>query len=181
MIAPVDITGIRLETQRLILRPWQMEDLEDFYEYASIDGLGQMAGWTPHRSLNESRTILNLFMDGKKTFALEHKETGKVIGSIGIEEPNPDPEAQMLGREIGYALHRDFWGQGLMPEAVKTVISWCFDTLHYDYLICCHFDWNKQSKRVIEKCGFRYFSASTTETRCGTVENSMNYILYNKR
>jgi ribosomal-protein-alanine N-acetyltransferase len=87
----------------------------------------------------------------------------------------------MLGREIGYALHKDHWGLGLMPEAVKAVISWCFDDLHYDFLICCHFDWNKQSKRVIEKCGFRYFSSSTTETRCGTVENSMNYILYNKR
>ena len=181
MIAPVDITGICLETERLILRPWQMEDLEDFYEYASIEGLGQMAGWMPHRSMDESRSILNLFMDGKKTFALEHKETGKVIGSLGIEEPDPDPENEMLGREIGYALHKDYWGQGLMPEAVKAVISWCFDTLHYDYLICCHFDWNKQSKRGIEKCGFRYFSSSTTETRCGTVENSMNYILYNKR
>ena len=181
MLAPVDITGIRLETQRLILRPWQMEDLEDFYEYASIDGLGQMAGWMPHRSLEESRTILNLFMDGKKTFALEYKETGKVIGSLGIEEPNPDPEKSLYGREIGYALHKDHWGQGLMPEAVKAVISWCFDDLHYDFLICCHFDWNHQSKRVIEKCGFRYFSSSITETRCGTVENSMNYILYNKR
>ena len=181
MLAPVDITGIRLETQRLILRPWKMEDLEDFYEYASIDGLGQMAGWMPHRSLEESEFILSLFIQGKKTFAIELKENGKVIGSLGIEEPDPDPEKEMLGREIGYALHKDYWGQGLMPEAVKAVISWCFDDLHYDFLICCHFDWNQQSKRVIEKCGFRYFSTTRSETRYETVENSMNYILYNKR
>ena len=181
MLAPVDITGIRLETQRLILRPWKMEDLEDFYEYASIDGLGQMAGWMPHRSLEESEFILSLFIQGKKTFAIELKENGKVIGSLGIEEPDPDPEKEMLGREIGYALHKDYWGQGLMPEAVKAVISWCFDDLHYDFLICCHFDRNQQSKRVIEKCGFRYFSATRSETRYETVENSLNYILYNKR
>ena len=181
MLAPVDITGIRLETQRLILRPWKMEDLEDFYEYASIDGLGQMAGWMPHCSLEESEFFLSLFIQGKKTFAIELKENGKVIGSLGIEEPDPDPEKEMLGREIGYALHKDYWGQGLMPEAVKAVISWCFDDLHYDFLICCHFDWNQQSKRVIEKCGFRYFSATRSETRYETVENSLNYILYNKR
>ena len=179
MIANVDITGVRLKTPRLILRPWTMEDLPDFYEYASIDGLGQMAGWTPHKSTRESEMILRMFIGGKKTFAVELKETGKVIGSVGIEEPDPDPEKELLGREIGYALHKAYWGRGLMPEAVKAVISWCFGTLNYDYLTCSHFDWNNQSKRVIEKCGFRYFSASRTETRCDTVENSLNYILYN--
>ena len=178
MLAPVDITGVRLETERLILRPWRMDNLEDFYEYASIDGLGQMAGWTPHRSLEESEFILRMFIQGKKTFAIELKENGKVIGSLGIEEPDPDPEKTLLGREIGYALHKDYWGKGLMPEAVKAVIAWCFDSLQYDFLTCCHFDWNQQSKRVIEKCGFRFFSTTRSETRYETVENSMNYILY---
>ena len=178
MLAPVDITGVRLETERLILRPWTWEDLEDFYAYSSIEDLGQMAGWTPHKTIDESRTILDSFIRHKKTFAIELKETGRVIGSLGIEEPDPDPEKEMLGREIGYALHKDHWGQGLMPEAVKAVISWCFDTQHYDFLTCSHFDWNHQSKRVIEKCGFHYFSTTRSETRYDTVENSMNYILY---
>ena len=180
MLAPVDITGVRIETERLILRPWVMADLGDFYAYASIDGLGQMAGWTPHRSLEESEFILSLFMEGKKTFAIELKETGQVIGSLGIEEPDPDPEQEKLGREIGYALHKDYWGRGLMPEAVRAVIGYCFDVLGYDYLTCSHFDWNTQSKRVIEKCGFRYFSTTRSETRYDTVENSMNYILYKR-
>lgn len=178
MLAPVDITGVRLETERLILRPWTMEDLEDFYAYASIDGLGQMAGWMPHKSIEESRMILNSFIGHKKTFAIELKETGVVIGSVGIEEPDPDPEEEKLGRELGYVLHRDFWGRGLMPEAVNAVIAYCFDELHYDFLTCAHFDWNMQSKRVIEKCGFRYFSTTRSDTRYDTVENSVNYILY---
>ena len=180
MLAPVDISGVRIETERLILRPWVMDDLDDFYAYASIDGLGQMAGWTPHRSMEESEFILSLFMEGKKTFAIELKETGQVIGSLGIEEPEPDPEKEKLGREIGYALHKDYWGRGLMPEAVRAVITYCFDVLGYDYLTCSHFDWNTQSKRVIEKCGFRYFSTTRSETRYDTVENSMNYILYKR-
>ena len=178
MLAPVDITGVRLETDRLILRPWTWDDLEDFYEYASIEGLGQMAGWLPHRTIEESKIILDMFIRGKKTFAIEFKENGKVIGSVGIEEPDPDPEKEKMGREIGYALHKEFWGVGIMPEAVRAVISWCFDTLGYDFLTCSHFDWNSRSRRVIEKTGFRFISTSPFTTQYGKVENSMNYILY---
>ena len=181
MLAPVDITGVRLETQRLILRPWRMEDLKDFHEYASIDELGQMAGWTPHRSLEESEFILNLFIQGKKTFAIELKENGKVIGSLGIEEPDPDPEENLMGRELGFVLHKAYWGNELAPEAVTVIKSWCFDTLGYNFLTCSHFDWNSRSQRVIEKTGFHFFSTSPFTTQYGKVENSMNYILYNKR
>ena len=63
-----------------------MEDLEDFYEYASVDGVGQMAGWNPHKSRSESQEIMNRFISHKRTFALELKKNKKVIGSIGIEE-----------------------------------------------------------------------------------------------
>ena len=179
MLAPVDITGVRLETERLILRPWTMDDLEDFYEYASIEGLGQMAGWLPHKTIAESRTILDMFIRGKKTFAIELKETGKVIGSVGIEEPDPDPETEKQGRELGFVLHKAYWANELAPEAARAVISWCFDTQGYDFLTCSHFDWNTRSKRVIEKTGFRFFSTTPFTTQYGKVENSMNYILYN--
>ena len=178
MIAPVDITGVRLETEHLILRPWTMDDLEDFYEYASIEGLGQMAGWLPHKSIADSKAILGMFIRSRRVFAIELKESGKVIGSFGIEEPDPDPEQELLGRELGYVLHKSYWGQGLMPEAANRVISWCFEELKLDYLTCSHFDWNSRSRRVIEKTGFRYFSTSPFTTQYGKVETSVNYILY---
>ena len=85
MNAPVDVTDIRIETDRLILRAWRETDLEDFYEYARVDGVGQMAGWMPHQSIEESERILSHFIAEKKTFALEEKATGKVIGSLGLE------------------------------------------------------------------------------------------------
>lgn len=44
MNKPIDISTVILQTDRLILRPWQESDLNDFYEYASVDGVGQMAG-----------------------------------------------------------------------------------------------------------------------------------------
>lgn len=179
MIAPVDVTNLRIETDRLILRPWQEEDLEDFYAYASVDGVGQMAGWLPHRSIQESKIILDMFRKEKKTLALECKENGRVIGSLGLEDINfPDAE-NLQGREIGYALSREYWGRGLMPEAVNAVIEYCFRELGFDWLTCDHFVWNRQSRRVIEKCGFQYVREEIRETRYDTEEPSRLYVQYN--
>ena len=69
-------------------------------------------------------------------------------------------------------------GQCLMPEAVKAVIDWLFRDMQLDFIICGHFDWNSRSRRVIEKCGFRYVKTVEFKTRIGTVEKAMDYILY---
>ncbi len=181
MNAQIDVTNIRIETERLILRPWTDADLEDFYEYASVPGVGELAGWNHHKSREESRQILAMFIAHKKVFALELKENHKVIGSLGIEELDPDPEPAKQGREVGYVLSRAYWGRGLMPEAVRAIIDYCFRVLHYDFLTCGHFTRNDQSRRVIEKCGFVYFGDSEFQTRYNTVEISCHYILYNQR
>jgi len=178
MNAPVDVTNIRIETDRLILRAWRESDVEDLYEYARVDGVGQMAGWKPHASIKESRQILELFIREKKTFALELKETGKVIGSLGLEEREEDmglPESAM-GREIGYALSRDYWGRGLMPEAVTAVVDHCFRELDFDWLTCGHFIRNDRSRRVVEKCGFHYVKDILYKTQFGTEEPTKLYI-----
>lgn len=179
MIAPVDITGVCLETPRLLLRPWEDADLQDFYEYASVDGVGQMAGWAPHKSIEESKNILKLFIEGKKTFAIVDRKTKKVIGSIGLEERDAPGDIPGQGRELGYVLAKPYWGQGLMPEVVQEVIRYCFSVLHWDWLTCAHFISNGQSRRVIEKCGFAYLNDILFETRIGTVEPTKEYILYN--
>lgn len=180
MLAPIDVTDIRIETERLILRSWQESDLEDLYAYASVEGVGEMAGWSHHKSMDESKTILGFFIRDKKTFALELKDTGRVIGSLGLEELEPDPvEGEKYGREIGYVLAKSYWGRGLMPEAVNAVIGHCFNELGWDYLTCGHFVRNDRSRRVIEKTGFRFFAESNYETRYDTVEVSKNYILWN--
>ncbi len=182
MNAPIDVTGVRIETQRLILRPWHEGDLDDFYEYASVEGVGEMAGWSHHSSKEESRKILAMFQEEKKTFALELKSNGKVIGSLGLEEYDRTEAdmGQLQGREVGYVLSRDYWGQGLMPEAVQAVIRYCFHTLHYDFLLCGHFERNAKSRRVIEKCGFSYVKNFPYETRMGTTEDTRLYCLMNE-
>ncbi len=181
MNAPVDVTNIRIETERLILRHWREADLQDFYEYASVPGVGEMAGWNYHKSMEESRQILELFIHEKKTFALEFKENGKVVGSLGLEPRDEDAglSQTLAGREIGYALSKEYWGRGLMPEAVKAVIDYCFAALNFDYLTCGHFDHNDRSRRVVEKCGFSFLKSGITPTARGVEEPGKLYVRYN--
>ena len=181
MNAPFDVTDIRIETQRLILRAWQESDLQDLNDYASIPGVGEMAGWSHHKSLEESQKILTLFIRNKKTFAIVLKESGKVIGSLGVEPRDEDLgfDTTLQGREIGYVLSKAYWGRGLMTEAVKAVICFCFDTLNFGYLTCGHFDHNDRSRRVVEKCGFSFLKQVVTSTARGIDEPGKLYILYN--
>ena len=179
MNVEIDISNVSLHTDRLTLRPWTMDDLSDFNEYASVDGVGQMAGWIPHKSIEESRCILQHFIEGKHQFALEFE--GKVVGSLGIEKYNEDelPEFHdKRGREIGYVLSKDYWGRGLMPEAVQAVIKYLFETVELDFIMCGHFVENLQSKRVQEKCGFKHYKLVKYTTRYGEVKDTWLSILF---
>lgn len=174
----IDISNVTLKTERLLIRPWRQSDLDDFYSYASVDGVGQMAGWKPHESKEESKIILDMFISHKKTFALEYQ--GKVIGSVGIEKYNethfPEFENKKC-REIGYVLSKEYWGQGLMPEALKEVIHFLFENANLDVIFCGHFLWNEQSHRVQEKSGFKHYAFDTYETAFGTTEENEVNIL----
>lgn len=174
----IDVSNVILHTERLLLRPWQESDLDDFFEYASVDGVGQMAGWLPHKNKEVSRQILNMFIAEKKTFAIVYN--GKVIGSLGIEkyDENELPEfTDKMGREIGYVLSREYWGMGLMPEAVREIVRWLFEEENLDFIICGHFVNNNQSQRVQEKCGFVHYKMNKWQTQYGTTEDNWISIL----
>ena len=178
---PIDASKIRIETDRLILRPFAERDLSDLNEYAKVPGVGEMAGWAAHRSMEESRAALDRFIRERKTLALELKENGKVIGSLGLEHCSARPTWKFWkkGREVGYSMSKDYWGRGLMPEAVKALMAYCFEILGYDYLTCSHFGYNTQSRRVAEKCGFQFWKESYFDTRFGTREQTRCYVCYN--
>jgi len=183
MNAEFRINGVRLETDRLILRAFEMSDLDDFYEYASVEGVGEMAGWRHHESREKSLEILKLFISEDKTFAICLKENGKVIGSLGVERYGMEEALTEFdgykGREIGYVLGKDYWGRGIMPEAVKAVIGYLFEVCDLDFLTCGYYDFNRQSKRVQEKCGFKPYRRLKMETRLGTEEPGVLNLLTN--
>ena len=182
MNALIDISNVVLNTDRLVLRAFRESDLEDLYEYACVDGVGQMAGWEPHKNISESKVILDMFIREKKVFAIEFG--GKVIGSLGIEEYHTTdlPELEdKKGREIGYVLSKEYWGIGLMPEAVNRVIDYCFNDLGLDFLMCGHFVNNNQSRRVQEKCGFRHYKLFKRLNRWGVSRDCWYSILENNK
>lgn len=159
MNADFRIDGQTIETERPILRPFRREDLEDFFAYASVEGVGERAGWKHHETLGESAKILDSFIEEDKTFAISLKETGRVVGSLGVEKYGMEERLSEFdgyrGRELGFVLSKDQWGRGLTTEAVNAVIAYLFGAYDLDFLICGHFDSNTQSRRVQEKCGFR--------------------------
>ncbi len=178
MNAAIDVTHEVLETERLVLRAWEMEDLEDFHEYNSIPGVGEMAGWAHHETLAESREVLEKFVEERNSFALVLKENGKAIGSVCIDWLDPDPEFDNLQPIIfGYDLHMDYWARGLMSEAVKAVIGYCFQALNAELLRCIILVDNLRSQRVAEKAGFRFWKEWEFHTSKGTVDTYKIYLL----
>lgn len=147
-----------IETERLLLRPWSMDDVEDFYAYAKNPEVGPCAGWKPHESQEESRGILQAWVNGvagEENRAIVRKETGRVIGSISLMEDGCRPRVPNC-RELGYVLAREEWGKGYMTEAARAILRYGFEELGLALLTVSHFSWNQRSRRVIEKCGFHY-------------------------
>lgn len=176
----IDMSAARLETQRLVLRPWHESDLNDLYAYASVAGVGECAGWKHHESLEESRRILCMFMEGRHTFAIEEKATGRVIGSLGLEEASDyaaQEDQRTFGCEIGYVLGQSYWGRGFMTEAVREAIRFCIQELGMDWVTCAHFMENGRSRRVIEKCGFEYVRDVDYQTQLGEMKPSRLYVI----
>jgi ribosomal-protein-alanine N-acetyltransferase len=183
MNAFFEINGLVLETERLILRQFKKTDLYDLYEYASIDGVGEMAGWKHHENIEKTQEILNNFIKEDKTFAIVLKQNNKVIGSIGVEKYGMEDALTEFngykGREIGFVLSKEYWGNGIMAEGVKAVIDYLFNHLNFDFLTCGYYDFNSQSKKVQEKCGFKPYRKLMMDTRLGTTEPGVLNLLIN--
>lgn len=145
----------QIETERLMLRTIVEDDAADIFEYAQEQHVGYNAGWKPHESIEETREIMKqIFLNQPGIFGMVLKENRQMIGTIGlIKDPKrANPHALMLG----YAMSEHYWGRGLMTEASKAVIDFGFNNPTVDVITCCCYSFNNRSRRVIEKCGFKY-------------------------
>jgi RimJ/RimL family protein N-acetyltransferase len=148
---------MNLETERLLLRPWKEEDANDLYQEAKNPNVGPIAGWPIHTSIENSLDIIKNVLSKEYTFAVVLKSNNKAVGSIGLmigKESNIDIKDDEA--EIGYWIGEPYWGQGLIPEAVRELIRYSFEDLKLKKLWCGYFDGNIKSKRAQEKCGFKY-------------------------
>lgn len=145
-----------LETARLRLAGWTLsdEDIDGLYAYAKNPNVGPNAGWKPHESREESRQIIEELFLPNRVWAIREKETGRVIGSIGLEPDRRREDVKSL--EMGYSLAEESWGKGYMTEAALAVMDYAFTELGLVVLAICTGPENRRSQRVIEKCGFQY-------------------------
>lgn len=147
-----------IETERLILRHWRDADAAALFRYAADPDIGTAAGWPPHTSIENSLEIIRTVFDATETYAVVLKETGEPVGSCGImfsDGLHSAPVNQSEG-EIGYWIGKPYWGRGLIPEDVDALLSRCFDALELEVVWCGYYEGNIKSKRVCEKCGFKF-------------------------
>ncbi len=146
-----------LETKRLILRRWKESDAEDLYQYARDPEVGPIAGWPAHQSIEESLNVIRNVFSGAEDYAICLKSDFRAIGAIALKlNGHTDMTERDDECELGYWLGKPFWGQGIIPEAAKEMLRHAFEDLGMTKVWCGYYDGNLKSRRVQEKCGFRY-------------------------
>ncbi|WP_297813034.1 GNAT family N-acetyltransferase [uncultured Finegoldia sp.] len=149
-----------LKCGKIEIRNLKMKYLDDFHAYASQKEVGPQAGWKPHKTIKQSKSILKDFIESKLEYGIYLED--KLIGLIGVYEDDylfdkPEFEGKS-GVEIGYSLNKNYWGRGIMTDVVKCFVNHLINDLDYDYISCSCFVDNKRSLRVIEKSGFKFFA-----------------------
>ena len=141
----------------MLLRRWEDSDAENLYEYAKDPDVGPIAGWPPHQSVDESRDVIRNVFQGKEAYAICLKTDEQAIGAIELKlNGHTDMTDRDDECELGYWLGKPFWGQGIMPEAVKEILRHAFEEIGMTKVWVGYYEGNSKSKRVQEKAGFRY-------------------------
>lgn len=144
--------GVVIETERLLLRRWTMQDMAGFLLFAADPEIMMAAGAKPVLSPEEARAELRRSVDDPYAFAITLKSTGEVMGKIKFQND--------VGRygtntvSIGYELSRRYWHCGYMTEALRGMVRYAFDGIGVDVVGIRHFVGNERSRRVIERAGF---------------------------
>ncbi|WP_156854822.1 GNAT family N-acetyltransferase [Oceanobacillus sp. AG] len=146
-----------LETERLRLRKVRSTDLQAMNAYGGDAEVSKFVTWERHQSLQDTEAFLNFVLGRYEKgeiapWAIEYKPNSEMIGTIDFV--NWKPASRVA--EIGYVLHRDYWGKGLMTEAVKRVIQFGFEQMNLVRIEAVCLPENVGSYRVMEKAGLQY-------------------------
>ncbi len=159
-----------IETERLILRNYTMNDFEDYWQYVSNPNIGPRCGWPTYTDKDKAKDRLKIEVAKPYQLAIYIKSDKKVIGSIEIMTPKAERypiEIEDTAKEIGFLLSEAYWGQGIMPEATQAAMKYAFEILDAASILISHAEPNTQSGRVQEKLGFKAI---------GTVKNYREWI-----
>ncbi|MBO5254181.1 MAG: GNAT family N-acetyltransferase [Clostridia bacterium] len=141
-----------IETERLVLRRWKMQDMSGFLRFAADPEVMMAAGARPVLSPEEANTTLRRYTEDPYVFAIVLKATSEIMGKIRYQKDYRRPYINSVS--VGYELARPFWGNGYMTEALCGMVRYAFDVMQMDVIGISHFTENHRSRRVIEKAGF---------------------------
>jgi len=145
----------RIETERLILRKFIIEDAEDMFKnWASDNEVTKYLTWPAHSSLEVSKEVISIWEKESESldyyqWCIELKESGEAIGSISGVHIMEDINAV----EVGYCIGKKFWKQGITSEAFGALISFFFEEMEVNRIEARHDLNNPSSGKVMEKCG----------------------------
>ena len=145
-----------LETERLILRKMTLGDAEAMFSYSCDPEVARHVLWSAYSDISEARNYLRYVLrsyrqDKPTSWAMELKETGRMIGTCGFMWVNEEHRSA----EVGYSMSREYWNRGLMTEALSAVLKEGFENMGLHRIEAQHEVDNPASGRVMEKCGMR--------------------------
>ena len=148
-----------VETARLLLRPWQPDDLAEFTRLLTDPVVTRyIVVHTPFSPEDvaelSARTLEQWERNGFGPWAAIEKATGRWVGRIGLDELPDWPGRHKV--EVGWELHREFWGRGLATEGGQAGVRYGFETVGLERIISATMATNAASRRVMEKCGLHF-------------------------
>ena len=147
-----------IETERLILRRFVLEDARAMYDnWASDPEVTKYLTWPAYTSVGIADMVLADWVASYEKpdfyqWAIVPKELGQPIGSISVGEVNDRTEMA----HIGYCIGQRWWHQGIMSEALRAVMDYLFDEVGANRIEARHDPNNPHSGGVMKKCGMRY-------------------------
>lgn len=151
-----DLGTITLETERLILRKFKIEDAEAMYNnWATDPECNKYLSWDLHKNIEETKSIIQMWIDqydkGSYNWVVELKDTHEIIGNISAVHIHKKD----LNCEIGYCYGSKYWGKGYGTEALKRVIEFFLNDCSLHLVEARHISGNPASGRVMEKSGMK--------------------------
>ena len=152
--------NLKFETERLILRPLELSDVDDMFAMDSNQNVHLYLGNNPLKTKEESlgylKNIQNQYKEnGIGRFAMIKKDSNEFIGWCGLKFITEEENNHSYFYEIGYRLKEEFWGNGYAYEAAKKWYDYAFNVLKVETLYAsAHID-NKGSRRILEKIGLQ--------------------------
>ena len=144
-----------LETERLILRTWALDDAPKLFEICGdAEVMKYLGTGKPYETIEQANEFLRWATDYQKEnnfcrWAVVLKQSRKIVGSCGFARPHATTEI-----ELGYLLARNFWGKGLATEAAAASLQYGFENLDFREIIAMTDLENVASQKVLEKIGF---------------------------